>query len=411
MRTGNKLRRGLQVWRLTGRTIPALLAFALMSLPVDDALAEKPDDSYVYGETMIGSFDAVENRQDDLGQSDMSMADLSPTARKFLMTVQLAQADEEDVNDPLEGFNRAIFSFNEGFYNVVMRPVSSAYNTLPSNIRMMINSFLVNLSSPIVFINDVLQGEFERAMTTAGRFVVNSTFGFAGVADVASSMGLERHNEDFGQTLAVWGAGEGFYLVLPILGPSNPRDAIGRFIVDPLIDPVNYRLDETGNEDWIWGRFALSAVDQYASIRDELDQIKKTSVDYYAAIRSLYRQKRKAEIANGEEMDLPPIPDFEFGVTDPHPVLGGNQKEEKNDDQLSQRAFDRDTEEKILQNPFEARFVPALGAREIADLGDSMRPAPRKPAEYDWVRTPSSSMEEDKLVAEMSWQPVISTPR
>ncbi len=415
MKFVNRLRRGRHVKRITGRAAPALLAFALLSTPMADAYAGERDKSFIYGDALSAqALDVTEVAASQ--EEEISISDLSPAAQQFLLTAQLAQADE-DANDPIEGFNRAMFAFNEGFYDVIMRPVSSAYNVLPSNIRLMINSFLANLSAPIIFINDVLQGEAERAFTTLRRFVLNSTVGMAGLVDVASSVGLERHNEDFGQTLAVWGVDEGFYLVLPILGPSNPRDAIGRFIVDPLIDPVNRQLDDTGNENWIWGRYAISAVDQFAAIKDELDQIKKTSVDYYAAIRSLYRQKRKAEISNGEEMDLPPIPDFEFGKhgDEDHidPAVGGNEDVLTEEEQLSLREFEEESEEKILENPFEAQFVPALGVREIADHEDAIRPSPRKPAEHDWtVKTVTPDVQDDALVAEASWEPVIiSTSR
>ncbi len=396
------LKRGLPKKQWMGRLVSALFACVLVSAPLTDAFAKSLE---------------VNTIQADIERArEIADANLSPAATRFLLTAQLAQA-EEDMNDPLEGFNRGVFSFNEGFYNVVMRPVSSAYNFLPSNIRMMIGSFLANLSAPLIFINDVLQGEMERALTTAGRFMINSSFGFAGVADVASSMGFAEHNEDFGQTLAVWGVGEGFYLVLPVLGPSSPRDGIGRFIIDPWIDPVNYRLDETGNDEWIYARFGLSAVEKFAAVKDELDQIKKTSIDYYAAVRSLYRQKRKAEISNGDEMDLPPIPDFEFGdfpdgFDQPEPALGGNDAPVTKEDQLSLRKFNRESEERILENPFEPQFVPAVSAREIADRNDALRPAPRKPAEFDWT-TAATANDGDTLVAELSWEAVTyrSEPR
>ena len=394
------LERGLQNRRWMGRTVPALFACVLFAVPVSGALGGQDD-----GKVARSEIDRAQKQE-------IADADLSPAAQKFLMTAQLAQA-EDDQNDPIEGFNRAMFSFNEGFYDVVMRPVSNVYNYLPPEMRTMIGSFLSNLNSPVVFVNDILQGELRRALTTAGRFVVNSTVGFGGIADVASSMGFEKHDEDFGQTLATWGVGEGFYLVLPVLGPSNPRDAIGRFVVDPLIiDPFNQQLDDTGNEGWMYGRFALSSIDHYAGIRDELDQIKKTSIDYYAAIRSLYRQKRKAEIANGEEMDLPPMPDFEFGDgpdsgQPDDSVLGDNGMPVEDEDQAALREFERAAEEKIIQNPFEAQFVPAVGAHEVSDSGDAFRPAQRKPAELDWVGGSFFMTGNDAQVAEMPWEAVV----
>ncbi len=390
-------KRGAPKKQWMGRLVPALFSCALVSAPLTDAFA-KP-----------GEIAPIAPIRSELVQAvEVADAGPSPTAQKFLLTAQLAQL-EDDQNDPLEGFNRAVFSFNEGFYDVVMRPVSGAYNSLPSHLRYMVSSFLSNLSGPLIFINDILQGEFERAMTTAGRFAINSTFGFAGIIDLASSMDFEEHNEDFGQTLASWGVGEGFYLVLPVLGPSNPRDAIGRFIVDPWIDPVSYRLDETGNDEWIWGRFGLSAVDQFAAVTEELDQIKKTSIDYYAAIRSLYRQKRKVEISNGENMDLPPIPDFEFGdlpeYDEPEPALGGNDDPVTTNGQLSLREFDQETDDKIIENPFEVRFVPAVSARELVDSSDAIRPAPRKPGASDWASA-AVVAEDAPMMAEISWEAV-----
>ena len=158
-------------------------------------------------------------------------------------------------------------------------------------------------------------GELNRALTTFGRAFINTTVGMGGIADVASEMGIERHDEDFGQTLGVYGVGEGFYLVLPIFGPSNPRDAIGKLVVDNYFDPIGLWLDNTDQDEVIYALAAAKGIDEYAGIVDELNQVKKTSVDYYAAVRSLYRQKRKAEINNGSILELPPIPDLSYDMT------------------------------------------------------------------------------------------------
>ncbi len=217
----------------------------------------------------------------------------------------------DDANDPLEGLNRRIFNFNEGLQEAVLRPIAETYNeTVPANGRRALKNAFDNLSEPITFVNNILQGEFERAINTFVRAMINTVFGAAGLMDVAGEMGLESQSEDFGQTLGVWGVGEGFYLVLPVLGPSSPRDALGRFLVDSYFDPLGHYLE---NIDETEIDIALDVVDgilEYADVVEELDQIKKTSVDYYAAIRSLYRQKRRAEISNGENIDLPPIPDI-----------------------------------------------------------------------------------------------------
>lgn len=228
-------------------------------------------------------------------------------------TALLAQADEDDVNDPLEPLNRAIFGFNEYVYGLLLDPIADAYNNfVPNTLRMAISNFLDHISSPVSFVNNLLQFELDRAMLIAGRFVVNTVAGIGGIADVAAGIGLEEHKEDFGQTLGAYGVGEGFYLVLPLLGPSNPRDAIGRFVVDPYFDPLGLYLSNTDRDAARWSRTGVSAVDEYAGIVGDLRQVKKTSVDYYAAIRSLYRQRRATQISNGNNDDLPPIPNYDL---------------------------------------------------------------------------------------------------
>mgnify|MGYP000356219509 CR=1 FL=1 len=190
--------------------------------------------------------------------------------------VNLAQASEEEaVNDPLESMNRAIFEFNEGLQDVLLRPLAKFYNaTVNLTVRQGISNFLDNLSSPVVFANDLLQGEFERALITFGRAFINSTIGIVGLADVATELGIERHDEDFGQTLAVYGMGEGFYLVLPIFGPSSPRDAIGKLVIDSYLDPLGLWLDNTDRDNIQYTLTGAEGLDEYAGIVDELNQVK-----------------------------------------------------------------------------------------------------------------------------------------
>ena len=257
------------------------------------------------------SYAAEAEAQTQTGFVDVSLADAGAVSKEVA-----ASGNEEAVNDPLESLNRVIFDFNEFFQDVILRPVSKFYNeNVNVNVRQGISNFLNNLSSPVIFVNDILQGELDRALTTFGRAFINTTIGMAGIADVASEMDIERHEEDFGQTLAVYGVGEGFYLVLPIFGPSSPRDAVGKLLVDSYFDPIGLWLDNTDRDEVIYALFAAKGIDEYAGIVDELNQVKKTSVDYYAAVRSLYRQKRKAEINNGSILELPPIPDLSYDVT------------------------------------------------------------------------------------------------
>lgn len=240
-------------------------------------------------------------------------------AGEHVASVQLAADDGsvEEGNDPLEPLNRFIFQFNEVFQVWLLRPMSEFYEGLvPPPIREGVGNMLDNVTAPVVLVNDLLQGERDRAATTAQRFVINSTYGIGGFFDRAEEMGYAEHDEDFGQTLAVWGVGEGFYLVLPFFGPSNPRDAVGDLLVDSYFDPLGLWLSNSNRDAGTWGRTSADGLDEYSGVMSELEQIKKTSIDYYAAIRSMYRQKRAAEIRNGEDVDLPPIPDLSYEFDD-----------------------------------------------------------------------------------------------
>jgi phospholipid-binding lipoprotein MlaA len=205
-----------------------------------------------------------------------------------------------EANDPLEPMNRYFFEVNQFLDEILLKPFAGWYHlALPDPAEDGVRNFLRNLKSPVYLANDLFQGEWGRAGTTAARFVINSTIGVGGIVDVAGMMDLNHHEEDFGQTLAVWGAGEGPYLHLPIMGPSNPRDASGR-LVDYALDPltwVGYIYDVSYINT---ARFALDAIDTRARNLEAIDELKKGSVDFYATVRSLYRQKRNDLIRNGE---------------------------------------------------------------------------------------------------------------
>ena len=204
-----------------------------------------------------------------------------------------------EVNDPLESINRRIFAFNEVIRKYLLDPVVTGYNSvLPEVAREAIANALDNISGPVVLANDLLQGKFKRGFVTASRLVINTTAGVGGLFDVAKNLGFEEHEEDFGQTLATWGIGDGLYLVLPLLGPSNPRDAFGQILVDPFFDPLGYYLDDQDLEEVGYGLTALKGVASYADVKDHMDGLKDTSVDFYGTIRSLHLQKRKLEILN-----------------------------------------------------------------------------------------------------------------
>jgi phospholipid-binding lipoprotein MlaA len=213
-----------------------------------------------------------------------------------------ALAEYKAINDPLEPTNRAIFAFNNFLDRIILEPIAKGYRYItPKPVRTGISNFLKNLSSPIIFANDLLQGEPRRSGTTVARFAVNTTVGILGIFDVASNMGLPYHNEDFGQTLAVWGIGEGPYLMVPLLGPSNPRDLTGK-IADIFLDPANYAIAESDDDTLNYiatGRAVMSAITSREQLLDTLTELRKSSVDYYATIRTLYRQTRNNEIDNG----------------------------------------------------------------------------------------------------------------
>ena len=214
---------------------------------------------------------------------------------------------EDEIYDPFEPVNRAIFSFNNVADRVVLEPIAKGYKKLPSPIQSGISNFLSNLRAPLVVVNQLLQGQGENAIQSSGRFIINSTVGLLGVFDVAEKIGIEEKEEDFGQTLATWGVGDGFYIVLPLFGPSNIRDTSG-MLITMVTDPINaYAVSE--GEAWLVPmRTAANAVDQRSKIIDEVNALRDNSVDYYAAVRSSYYQNRKAAIANVDDSELTPLP-------------------------------------------------------------------------------------------------------
>jgi phospholipid-binding lipoprotein MlaA len=219
-----------------------------------------------------------------------------------------ATTSSPDENDPYESFNRKMFALNEKLDKNFALPVSKAYaKVLPEPARDGVHNVLMNLNSPVTLANDILQGNFAHAGATFGRLIVNTTVGLGGLIDVGTPMGMPYHEEDFGETLALYGVGEGPYLVLPLFGPSNPRDAAGR-VVDVGFDPLTY-IGFHNKGWWVGGRQVLGLVDERSRNIDTMDQLRRTSVDLYATLRSLYRQHRNAEIRGGKP-DLQNLPNI-----------------------------------------------------------------------------------------------------
>ena len=214
---------------------------------------------------------------------------------------------EDEIYDPLEGVNRAIFSFNNVADKIVLEPVAKGYKKLPSPIQSGVGNFINNLKLPLAALNQLLQGQGKNAAESTGRFLVNSTIGVFGLIDVAENIGLDQKEEDFGQTLATWGVGDGFYIVLPLFGPSNLRDTTG-MIMTMMTDPINAYAVTQGEAWAIPVRTAANAIDQRSQIIDEVNALRDNSVDYYAAVRSSYYQNRKAAIMNTDDNVLTPLP-------------------------------------------------------------------------------------------------------
>ncbi len=198
-------------------------------------------------------------------------------------------------NDPFEPGNREIFAFSMAVDKAVAAPAAKFYRAaVPQPARQGVRNALNNLNAPVILVNDVLQGEGEKAVNTFGRFMVNSTVGLGGLLDVATDIGIPAHDNDFGITLGKGGVHEGSYLFVPLLGPKPPRDLLGT-AVDTGFDPLTYM---TWNNSSLYKgiKAGLSVLDKREATLDTVESIERTSIDFYATTRSLYRQNRNAQI-------------------------------------------------------------------------------------------------------------------
>lgn len=220
--------------------------------------------------------------------------------------------DTAAISDPIEPVNRGIFAFNNFIDIILIEPVATVYHDfVPDFLRDAIQSFMRNLRTPLIVANNLLQGNISGAGTATARFVINTTAGIGGLIDVASAHGLEYVPEDLGQTLAVWGFGDGMYIVLPIIGPSSVRDATGT-VGEFFADPVRIYAHNTDN-DWIYiTRGVVEGIDTRSRYLKAVKDLRKNSLDYYAAVRSAYTQKRHSMIKNqGVEGKAEAIPDYD----------------------------------------------------------------------------------------------------
>ena len=225
-----------------------------------------------------------------------------------------AYSEWKTINDPLEPMNRGVFEVNMFLDGIILKPVAQGYRwVLPNFLRSGVKNALDNLGEPLNAANSLLQGELNRASTALGRLLINTTVGLAGLIDVAKTIGLHPVQEDFGQTLAVWGLENTPYLVLPLIGPSSIRDGIGKG-VEFFVDPTAIALENSDLEWVTWTLTAVDIIERRSRHIETLDDIERNSVDFYAAIRSLYRQRRNDLINNGKAPESDPFygnsPDF-----------------------------------------------------------------------------------------------------
>lgn len=242
------------------------------------------------------------------------MKDRIPSACRTLCASLLALlagcASTEEIMrtnaDPLEGYNRTMFAFNDTIDRAVLKPVAQGYDAVvPEPVNVSISNFFNNLDDVIVIVNDILQLKADHAIRNTSRLVFNTTFGVLGFFDVAGTyMDLPKHNEDFGQTLGYWGIGEGYYLVLPLLGPSTTRDVWG-VPADAYVNPVTYV--NPARDRLLLN--ALNIVDVRAGLlRTERAFDASAQIDPYAFQREAYLQRRRSLVYDGN----PPRPDFDF---------------------------------------------------------------------------------------------------
>jgi phospholipid-binding lipoprotein MlaA len=233
-----------------------------------------------------------------------------------------AAADADPDNDPAEPVNRAIFKANVAVDHAVIKPVAQGYvNHVPDAVRQGVHNVVQNLKEPATAVNDLLQGNVKNAWQSVQRLAVNTTVGGAGVVDVAKKLGLPPHSADFGETLAVWGVKEGPYVELPLLGPSNARDAVGT-VVDMAMNPLTY----VGGPPATYASVAAGgagAIDVRSQHLKDFDDLERNSLDYYSELRSVYRQHREAEIAAAKAAKNPPqVPPAETQQPGQQPVQG-----------------------------------------------------------------------------------------
>lgn len=221
----------------------------------------------------------------------------------ILMLVLASGCASTTPGDPFESYNRSMYGINTALDEAVLKPTATAYkNYMPLMIKSVTRNFFGNLDDVLTGINNLLQGKPRAFANDWTRVLLNSTFGFLGIADPATEMGWEKNNEDFGQTLGVWGVPTGPYLVLPLFGPSSIRGTTG-LVVETFVDPTNHVIEGTAREV---GAFALQVIDGRARLLGATNILQGAALDEYSFVRDAYRQRRRSLVYDG---DPPPLDD------------------------------------------------------------------------------------------------------
>jgi phospholipid-binding lipoprotein MlaA len=231
-----------------------------------------------------------------------SVANLRHSALALAAAAALTGCGDTGANepwDPLEGANRFVFSINRAVDVIAVRPVAVFYRDwMPAGGQRGLHNVLENLGEPVTALNEVVQGSPKRAATTVGRFLINSTIGIAGIFDVASAIGMSKTKEGMGDTIGYYAGVEpengGFYMVLPVIGPSNARDGVG-LAIDAAVDPfsiVTFGISSTAGWIYSGARYGATVIDRRSRTLFALDDLEKNSVDFYAALKSAYTQQR-----------------------------------------------------------------------------------------------------------------------
>lgn len=234
-----------------------------------------------------------------------------------------AYAVGEANNDPIEGYNRAMFKFNDGVDHYFLKPLAQGYQAgVPLPARVAFTNFIGNFNDVPNAMNNLLQGKVKEALSDIGRVLINTTLGIGGAIDVATEFGLDKHNEDFGQTLGVWGFGTGPYIVLPLLGPSSGRDTLA-LPIDWYSGPRNYVIPEVPTRNIVSG---VDVVAKRASLLGADTTLEQASIDKYVFMRNFYFQRRLSQVYDGS----PPRPKDDDMDEDDHTdaVPGGTEQKE-----------------------------------------------------------------------------------